>query len=272
MSEVDHPKSQQMMLRELSDSLEQARKEWLKDSLIGSPLWQLNYRVSDIGYLLATLDSPEAKKHRQRWIKLQQKLGEGVAWLRTIDLLRESLADPDLDKIAGAVARLSAKPVNKCHKLMAKPEWVRIRRWWFGYLESLPLLDSEEAITVAMIDRAEHRFHKIQKRVLKHDYDKDWLKLEEATGELKAIMPLSATTNNGHQARVHLLTDIESNIRFWHQAHVRLPLLKLLSATPEVDDRRRLAGDITEVRLQEQLNADKRKERVRKLLITPSEN
>ena len=85
-------------------------------------------------------------------------------------------------------------------------------------------------------------------------------------------MSLSATTNNGHQARVHLLTDIESNIRFWHQAHVRLPLLKLLSATPEVDDRRRLAGDVAEVRLQEQLNADKRKERVRKLLITPSEN
>ena len=69
--------------------LEQSRKAWLEDSLIGS-LVELNYAVSDIGYLLATLDEPEAIKQGKRWVKLQQKLSEGIAWLRTIDLLRDS--------------------------------------------------------------------------------------------------------------------------------------------------------------------------------------
>ena len=129
MSEVDQTvKSQLTLLREQSDVLEQARKAWLDDSLIGSPLWKLNYAVNDIGHLLATLDEPEAIKQGKRWVKLQQKLSEGIAWLRTIDLLRDSLNESDLNKIASAVARLSSKPVSKCHKLMAKPEWVRIRR------------------------------------------------------------------------------------------------------------------------------------------------
>ena len=90
--------------------------------------------------------------------------------------------------MASAVARLSAKPVNKCHKLMAKPEWVRIRRWWFGYLDSMQPLDPTEAVTVAMTDRAEHRFLKLRNRILKHDNDQDLLKLEGATGELKTIL------------------------------------------------------------------------------------
>ncbi|MED6300822.1 MAG: hypothetical protein VX629_00735, partial [Pseudomonadota bacterium] len=92
MSEVDQPvKSQLTLLREQSDVLEQSRKAWLEDSLRGSPLWKLNYAVSDIGHLLATLDEPEAIKQGKRWGKLQQKLSEGIAWLRTIDLLRDSL-------------------------------------------------------------------------------------------------------------------------------------------------------------------------------------
>ena len=272
MSEVDPPvKSQLTLLRERSDVLEQSRKAWLDDPLIGSPLWRLNYAVSDIVYLLATLDDPEAIKQGKRWMKLQQKLGEGIAWLKTIDLLRDSLTESDLNKIASAVARLSSKPVSKCHKLLAKPEWVRIRRWWFGYLESLSPRDPAEVLTMAMTERAEHRFLKLRNRVLKHDNDKDWLKLEAATGELKAILSLHAASDRGYQVRVSLLSDIESHLRLWRQAHSRQPLLKLLSATPEVDDRARLADSIAEIRLQDRLSAHRRKERVRKLLIKPSD-
>lgn len=271
MSEVDTPvKSQLTLLREQSDVLEQARKAWLEDSLIGSPLWKLNYAVSDIGYLLATLDDPEAIKQGKRWMKLQQKLSEGVVWLRTIDLLRDSLSKSDLNRIASPVARLSSKPVNKCHKLMARPEWVRIRRWWFGYLESLSPRDPSEVLTIAMTERAEHRFLKLRNRILKHD--KDWLKLEDAAGALKAILSLHAASNRGYHARMSLLTDIESHLRLWRQAHSRQPLLKLLSATPEVEDRTRLADSIVEIRLQEELSAHLRKERIRKLLIKPSDD
>ena len=273
MSEVDQPvKSQLTLLREQSDVLEQSRKAWLEDSLRGSPLWKLNYAVSDIGHLLATLDEPEAIKQCKRWEKLQQKLSEGIAWLRTIDLLRDSLNESDLNKIASAVARLSSKPVSKCHKLMAKPEWVRIRRWWFGYLESIPPRDPAEVLTIAMTERAEHRFLKLRNRVLKHDNDKDWLKLENATGELKAILSLHAASTRSYQVRVSLLSDIESHLRLWRQSHARQPLLKLLSETPEVDDRARLADSIAEIRLQERLSAHRRKERVRKLLIKPSDD
>ena len=113
MSEVDQPvKSQLTLLRERSDVLEQSRKAWLEDSRRGSPLWKLNYAVSDIGHLLATLDEPEAIKQCKRWEKLQQKLSEGIAWLRTIDLLRDSLNESDLNKIAGAVARLSLSLIH----------------------------------------------------------------------------------------------------------------------------------------------------------------
>ena len=273
MSEVDHPvKSQLILLREQSDVLEQSRKAWLEDSLTGSPLWKLNYAVSDIVHLLATLDEPEAIKLGKRWVKLQQKLSEGIAWLRTIDLLRNSLNESDLNKIASAVARLSSKPVSKCHKLMAKPEWVRIRRWWFGYLESLPPRDPAEVLTIAMTERDEHRFLKLRNRVLKHDNDKDWLKLENAAGELKAMLSLDAASNRSYQVRVSLLSDIESHLRLWRQSHARQPLLKLLSETPEVDDRARLADSMAKIRLQERLSAHRRKERVRKLLIKPSED
>ena len=67
MSEVNPPvKSQLTLLREQSDVLEQSRKAWLDDSFIGYPLWKLNYAVRDIGYLLATLDDPEAIKQAKR--------------------------------------------------------------------------------------------------------------------------------------------------------------------------------------------------------------
>ena len=271
MSEINPPvKSQLTLLREQSDVLEQSRKAWLDDSLIGSPLWKLNHAASDISYLLATLDDPEAIKHGKRWIKLQQKLTEGIFWLRTIDLLRDSLTESDLNRIASPVARLSSKPVSKCHKLMAKPEWVRIRRWWFAYLGSLSPVDPLEVITIAITERAEHRFLKLRNRILKHG--KDWLKLEDATGALKAILLLRAASNRGYHARVSLLTDIESHLRLRRQAHSRQQLLKLLSATPEVEDRARLADSIAEISLQEGLSAHRRTERIRSLLIKPSDN
>ena len=273
MLEVDQPvKSQLTLLREQSAVLEQSRKAWLNDSLIGYTLWQFNYAIGDICYLLATLDNPDAIKQGKRWEKLQQKLSEGIAWFRTIDLLRDSLNESDLNKIASAVARLSLKPVSKCHKLMAKPEWVRIRRWWYYYLESLLPCDPAEVLTIDMTDRAEHRFLKLRNRILKHDNGKDWLKLEGATGELKAILSLHAVSNRDYQARVSLLSDIESHLRLWRLAHTRQPLLKLVSATPEVDDRARLAESFAEIKLQERLSAHRRKERVRKLLIKPGDD
>ena len=270
MSEVNPPvKSQLTLLREHSEMLEQSRKSWLADRLIGSPLWKLNYAISDIGYLLATLDDADALKQGKRWIKLQQKLGTGIAWLSTIDLLRDSLAEKDLTKSASAVARLSSKHVSQCNKLIEKPEWVRIRRWWFGYLESLSQLHPVDVVTVAMTDRGEHRFLKLRNRVLKHDNDRDLLKLEDATGELKTILLLQAASNESYQHRVSLLSDIESHLRLWRQAHVRHPLLKQLSTTPEIEDRPRLADSIAEIRLEERLKAHRRKERVRALLVTP---
>ena len=273
MSKVDPPvKAQLTLLKEQSGVLEQSRKNWLDDSLVGSHLWKLNYAISDIGFLLATLDDPEAIKQSKRWVKLQQKLGEGIAWLSTIDLLRDSLSGSDLNKIANAVARLSLKPVNKCHKLMANPEWVRIRRWWYGYLQSLSPIDPTEVLTFAMTERAEHRFLKLRNRVLKHDNDKDWLKLEDAAGELKAVLSLHAPSNPCYRERVSLLSDIESHLRLWRQAHSRQPLLKLLSATPEVDDRARLSRSIAEIRRQQQLSAHRCKECIRKLLIKPRVN
>ena len=69
MLEVDQPvKSQLTLLREQSAVLEQSRKAWLDDSLIGYTLCKLNYAVNDIGYLLATLDEPEATKQGKRWV------------------------------------------------------------------------------------------------------------------------------------------------------------------------------------------------------------
>ncbi len=273
MSEVDQPvKSQLTLLRERSDVVEQSRKAWLNDSLNGSSLLKLNSAASDIRYLLATLDDPEAIKQATRWMKLEQKLSEGIAWLRTIDLLRDSLSESDLKKIASAVARLSANPVSKCHKIMSKPEWVRIRRWWFGYLGSLSQTDPAEVLSIAITERAEHRFLKLRKRVLKHDNDKDWLKLEHATGELKTMFSLLAASNRGYQVRVSLLSDIESHLKRWRLTHSRQPLLTLLSATPEVDDRARLADSIAKLTLREQLSAHRRKERIRELLIKPSDD
>jgi hypothetical protein len=273
MSDVDQQsKSQLALLIEMSDVVEQARKAWLDDSLRGASLLKLEYVASEISYLLATLDDPQATKQGKRWTKLQKKLSEGIAWLRSIDLLRDSLTESDLNKIASAVARLSSKPVSQCHKLMSKREWVRTRRWWYGYLRLLSYRDPAEVVTIAMTERAEHRFLKLRKRVLKHDNDKDWLKLVDAAGELKAILSLLAASNWGYQVRLNLLCDIESHLRLWRLTHLRLPLLNLLSAIPEVDDGARLADRIAKLTLQEQRSAHRRKERIRKLLIKPSDN
>ncbi|MEC8159111.1 MAG: hypothetical protein VX095_07600 [Pseudomonadota bacterium] len=273
MSDVDRRlTSQLILLRETTDVVERSRKAWLGDSLSGASLLKLNYAASDIGCLLATLDDPEAIKQRKRWMKLQQKLSQGIAWLRSIDLLRDSLSESDLNKIASAVARLSSKPVSQCHKLMSRPEWVRTRRRWYRYLDASPHHDHAEVITVAMTERTEHHFLKLQKRIVKHDNDKDWLKLVVVIGQLKVILSLLAASNRDYQVRLDLVCDIESHLRLWCLTHSRLPLLKLLSATPEVDDRAGLADRIANIRLQEQLSAHRRKERVRKLLIKPSDD
>ena len=273
MSDVERRlKTQLTLLREMSYLVEQSRKAWLGDSLSGASLLKLDYAASDICYLLTTLDDLEAIKQRKRWMKLQIKLSDGIVWLKSIDLLRDSLTESDLNKISGAVSRLSSKPVSRCHKLMSKPEWVRTRRWWFRYLDALPHHDHAEFISVAMTERAEHHFLKLQRRVVKHDNDKDWLKLVDVIGELKAVLSLLAASNQGNQVRLNLLCDIESHLRLWRLTHSRLPLLKLLSATPEVDDRARLADRIAKIRLQEQLSAHRRKERIRKLLIKPSDD
>ena len=267
MSQVNsQPKSQIAALRDASGDLEQLREEWLKKPHEATALWQFDRVVNDTIYLIHTLDDVQAVKLGKRWIKLQLKLEMGTHWLNTVDVLRQSLPESDHARLAGAVQRLSKKPLEQCQKILSKSEWTRIRRWWYGYLDALPDRDPIDAIGIERAEKAFHRFSKLKIRVLKHDRFQDWLKLESAAGELRTCLVLR--TPNAENARADIVgfSDIECHIRSWRRIATTLKILDILELTPEIEDDLNITERMSDLRLQQRLRAHKLQEKVRNLL------
>ena len=259
--------SRRLFLVELSKQLEQARAEWIAAPLQSDPMQQFDGAITAITSQLHSIPAADSIKQSKRWLKLQQKLSEGIAWLILIDLLRNALSKKDQQYAASSLGRLSEASISRCNKLLSRDEWTRVKRWWFGYLDSLPYEDPETDVDVTARQKAQHRLLKVRQRVLKHNLDKDWYKLEQTVGQLRSLLEADGLNEN---PIIPACREIECNTAAWRRSNVNAQNLKILANSPELDERTELIEHLFELRAIEKLRGHKNREVVRDLLLTLS--
>ncbi|MDG1654542.1 MAG: hypothetical protein P8H58_04210 [Luminiphilus sp.] len=259
--------SLRLLFVELSKQLEQARAEWIAAPLQSEPMQRFDGAITAITSQLHSIPAADSIKQSKRWLKLQQKLSEGIAWLILIDLLRNALSKKDQQYAASSLGRLSEASISRCHKLLSRDEWTRVKRWWFGYLDSLPYADPETDVDVTALQKAQHRLLKVRQRVLKHNLDKDWYKLEQTVGQLRSLLEADGLNEN---PIIPACREIECNTAAWRRSNVNAQNLKILANSPELDERTELIEHLFELRAIEKLRGHKNREVVRDLLLTLS--
>ena len=259
--------SRRLFLVELSKQLERARGEWIAAPLQSDPMQQFDSAITAITSQLHSIPAAHSIKQSKRWLKLQQKLSDGIAWLILIDLLRNSLSKRDQQSAASPLDRLSEASISRCNKLLSRDEWTRVKRWWYSYLDSLPYADPETGVDATALEKAQHRLLKVRQRVLKHNLDKDWSKLEQTVGQLRSLLESERLSEN------HTITacrEIERSTTAWRRANANAENLKTLAKSPELDERTELIEHLIELRAIEKLRGHKHREVVRDLLLTLS--
>ncbi len=259
--------SRRLLLVELSKQLERERAEWIARPLQSGPMQRFDHTIATITSQLHSIQTADANKQSKRWLKFQQKLSTGIAWLTLIDLLQNSLSKRDLQYTVSPLGRLSEASISRCHRLLSPHEWKRIKRWWFGYIDSLPLENSEMGLDSGPLEKAQHRLLKLRRRVLKHNLDKDWDKLEQTVGQLRSLLESECVSEN------HTITacrEIERSTAVWRRANANAENLKTLANSPELDERTDLIEYLFELRAIEKLRGHKHREVVRDLLLTLS--
>ena len=257
--------SRRLLLVELSKQLEQARAEWIGNSLQSDPMQRFDSAITAITSQLHSISAADSIKQSERWLKLQQKLSEGIDWLILIDLLRNSLSKKDQQCAASPLGRLSEASISRCNKLLSRDEWTRVKRWWFGYLDSLPYTDPETDVDVTALQKSQHRLLKVRQRVLKHNLDKDWNKLEQTVGQFRSRLEADGLNEN---RTIVTCREIECSTAAWRRTNVNAQNLKTLANSPELDERTKLVEHLTELRAIEKLSGHKHREAVRDLLLT----
>ncbi len=257
--------SRRLLLVELSKQLERARAEWIAAPLQSDPMQQFDSAISAITSQLHSIPTADSNKQSKRWLKLQQKLSQGIAWLTLIDLLRNSLSLTDQQCAASPLGRLSEASISRCNKLLSRDEWARVKRWWFGYLDSLPYADPETVVDATALEKAHHRLLKVRQRVLKHNLDKDWNKLEQTVGQLRSLLEADGLSEN---PTIAACREIEWSTAAWRRTNANAQNLKILANSPELDERTELIEHLFELRAIEKLRGHKHREIVRDLLLT----
>ena len=268
MSEDDSQHlSRRLLLVELSKQLERTRAEWIATPLQSGPMQRFDSSIAVITSQLHSIPTSDSNKQSKRWLKLQQKLSEGIAWLTLVDLLRNSLSKRDLQYTASPLGRLSETSISRCNRLLSRDEWKRVKRWWFGYLDSLPHEDLEVGLDVTALAKAQHRLLKLRRRLLKHNLDKDWNKLEQTVAQLRSLLESEGLSEN------HTITacrKIECSTAAWRRANVNAENLKTLANSPELDEHTDLIEYLFELRANEKSRGHTHLEVVRDLLLTLS--
>ena len=268
MSEDDSQHlSRRLLLVELSKQLERTRAEWIATPLESGPMQRFDSSIAAITSQLHSIPTADSNKQSKRWLKLQQKLSAGIAWLTLVDLLRNSLSKRDLQYTASPLGRLSETSISRCNRLLSRDEWKRVKRWWFGYLDSLPHEDLEVGLDVTALEKAQHRLLKLRRRLLKHNLDKDWNKLEQTVAQLRSLLECERLSEN------HTITacrEIERSTTAWRRANANAENLKTLAKSPELDERTELIEHLIKLRAIEKLRGHKHREVVRDLLLTLS--
>ena len=259
--------SRRLLLVELSKQLERERAEWIAAPLQSEPMQRFDSAITAITSQLHSIPTADSNKQSKRWLKLQQKLREGIAWLALIDLLRNSLSKKDQPRAAGPLNRLSKASISRCNRLLSRAEWKRVKRWWFGYLDSLPHADPETGVDATALEKAQHRLLKLRRRLLKHNLDNDWDKLEQTVGQLRSLLESKRLSEN---LTIAACREIERRTTAGRRANTNAQNLKKLANSPELEKRTELIERLVELRAIEKLRDHKHREVVRDLLLTLS--
>ena len=213
-------KTPQAALLECSDVLEHRRKRWSSDEPKREWLGDLDRDIAALCDHLHILDHDGALKVKQRWSKLRAQLYPAIVWVNLIDALQQEFTNKQLKKLAGPVERLSHSSLEKVDRCLRKKEWVRTRRWWYGFTDSLADDTGYIEVSDERLSKAHHRIIKTRNRALKKSADVTWHKLLEATQDIRLLVQLANAEPNmeGDIELVSVCNLVETNLMAWRLA------------------------------------------------------
>ena len=229
-------------LLECSDVLEHRRKRWSSGEPKQAWLGDLDRDIATLCDHLHMLDHDGAPKVKQRWSKLRAQLYPAIVWVNLIDALQQEFTNKQLKKLAGPVERLSRGSLEKVDRCLRKKEWVRTRRWWYGFTDCLTEDTRYIEVSDERLSKAHHRIIKTRNRALKKSADVTWLKLLEATLDIRLLVQLNNAAPNmeGEIEIVSVCNLVETNLMAWRLAKDMADYTNTLAKSSELNSENKL--------------------------------
>ena len=267
-------KAPKVALLECSDVLEHRRKQWSLDKPKQAWLCDLDRDVAALCDYLHILDHDEAPKVRQRWSKLRTKLYPAIVWVNLIDAMQEDFGNKQLKKLAGPVERLSDHTMLKVDRCLTKKEWARVRRWWYGFTDSLTDESGYLELSDERLGKAHHRIIKTRDRALKKSADVTWHKLLEATVDIRLLVQLD-NAGADLQSDIELVSIchlVESNLVAWRLANDMAASIRTVAQSPELDAENKIIEQLNRFSGRQHDNAHRYLEVTRDLIAATAFN
>ena len=222
--------------------MEHRRKRWASDEPKQAWLGDLDRDIAALCDYLHILDHDGAPKVKQRWSKLRAQLYPAIVWVDLIDALKQECTSKQLKKLAGPVERLSHGSLEKVDRSLRKKEWVRTRRWWYGFTDSLTDDTNYIEVSDERLSKAHHRIIKTRDRALKKSADVTWLKLLEATLDIRLLVQLNNAAPNleGDIELISVCNLVETNLMAWRLANDMASYTNTLAKSSELNSENKL--------------------------------
>ena len=235
-------KTPRAALLECSDVLEYRRKRWSSDEPKQAWLGDLDRDIAALCDHLHILDHDGAPKVKQRWSKLRAQFYPAIVWVNLIDALQQEFSNKQLKSLAGPVDRLSHGSLERVDRSLRKKEWVRTRRWWYGFTDSLTDDTGYIEVSDERLSKAHHRIIKTRDRALKKSADVTWYKLLDATLNTRLLIQLGNVPSN-METQVELVSMcnlVETNLIAWRLANDMASYTNTLAKSSELNNDNKL--------------------------------
>lgn len=260
------------ILLQLTEQLEQARARWHTAAPATGTLQSIYDAIAALRAQLRRIGGEFAANQEQRWARVQDAIEEAQHWEDVVAYLSEYLDAAAQDIAAGPIDRLSTPARERATDMLGDSEWLRLRGWWRGYLDTL----ADDWVTntaPASLSRAHHRVYKARNRAFRHNGQSDWLKLKEAATALLEALTAHAAAGTDivhYDAKVAECEAVIRSLADWQRVTQRAHLLKLLAKAPELDPEVDLLDLLDQRRMQSRLQAHRHLEAVRDILTGAS--
>lgn len=260
------------ILLQLTEQLEQARAGWHTAMPAEGALQSVYDAIATLRSQLRRIGGEFAGNQEQRWARVQDAIEEARHWEDVVAYLGEYLDASAQDVAAGPIDRLSTPARERASDMLGDNEWLRLRGWWRGYLDTIAD-DQVAAAAPASLSRAHHRVYKARNRAFRHNGQADWLKLKDAAAALLEALNAHAAAGNDvvhYDAKVAECEAVIDSLTDWQRVTQRAHLLKLLAKAPELDPEVELLDLLDQRRMQSRLQAHRHLEAVRDILTGAS--